>query len=50
MPTINAFALTASAILQTFFGDAPIEIWFPLLKDIIRNTLENLSGFVEVLM
>ena len=33
----NPITLTISAILLTLFGDAPIETWFPLIKDIAVN-------------
>lgn len=47
---VNPFWLTLSAILMTFNGDAPIEIWFPLFEDIARNVADSLIGVLEILM
>jgi hypothetical protein len=33
----NPILLTISAILLTLFGEAPIEIWFGLIEDLIIN-------------
>lgn len=50
----NPFWLTVAAILMTFNGDAPIEIWFPLLEDIARNiatgAINIIMNLLEVLM
>lgn len=50
----NPFWLTLSAILMTFNGDAPIEIWFPLIEDIAANiansTINIIMNLLEVLM
>lgn len=50
----NPFWLTVAAILMTFNGDAPIEIWFPLLEDIVRNLADSVMNIImnllEVLM
>ena len=37
MSIINVFALTFSAIFMTLTGQAPVEIWFPLIEDLIAN-------------
>lgn len=39
MSIINAIILTLSPIILTLTGDAPIEIWFPLIEDIFNNLL-----------
>ena len=36
---VNPFALTFAAIYYTLIGVAPINIWFPLVEDIIKNFL-----------
>ena len=36
---VNPFALTFAAIYYTLIGVAPIDIWFPLFEDLIKNFL-----------
>lgn len=39
-------ALTFSAILLTLFGEAPISAWFPLIEDILTNTVNMIINFI----
>ena len=36
---VNPFALTFAAIYYTLIGVAPIENWFPLIEDLLKNFL-----------
>jgi hypothetical protein len=36
---IFVIELTFSAILMTLTGQAPVEIWFPLIEDVFANFL-----------
>ena len=47
---INPFELTFDAIYLTLTGQAPIEAWFPLIEDIIRNVADSVMNILEVLM
>ncbi len=46
----NPFWLTLSAILMTFNGDAPIEIWFPLFEDIAKNVADSVISIITKLL
>ncbi|MBP3939500.1 MAG: hypothetical protein IK955_08825 [Clostridia bacterium] len=47
----DPIALTFDALYLTFTGQAPIEAWFPLLKDIATMLLDKVMEVIlEVLM
>ena len=47
---INPFELTFDAIYLTLTGQAPIEAWFPLFRDIGMMPIEKIADILEVLM
>lgn len=47
---VDPFELTFDALYLTFTGQAPIEAWFPLLKDIGMMLIEKFADILEVLM
>ena len=46
----DPIALTFDALYLTFTGQAPIEAWFPLFKDIGMMLIEKFADILEVLM
>lgn len=44
---INPFELTFDAIYLTLTGQAPIEAWLPLLKDIGMMVVNALANFIS---
>lgn len=46
----DPIALTFDALYLTFTGQAPIEAWFPLFKDIGMMLLDKVMNILEVLM
>ncbi len=51
---VNPIALTFDALYLTFNGTVPLETWFPLIEDIIRNVADSVINIImnllEVLM
>ncbi|MEE0981054.1 MAG: hypothetical protein U0K91_05155 [Acutalibacteraceae bacterium] len=51
---VDPFALTAFAVISTLRGDVPLETWFPLFEDIVRNIADSainiIMNLLEVLM
>lgn len=47
---VNPFELTFDAIYLTLTGQAPIEAWFPLLKDLAMMFIDKVADVLEVLM
>ncbi|MBP3441715.1 MAG: hypothetical protein J6L62_02825 [Clostridia bacterium] len=47
---VNPFELTFDAIYLTLTGQAPIEAWFPLFRDIGMMLIEKIADILEVLM
>lgn len=46
----DPIALTFDALYLTFTGQAPIEAWFPLFRDIGMMLIEKIADILEVLM
>lgn len=47
---VNPFELTFDAIYLTLTGQAPIEAWFPLFKDLAMMFINKVADVLEVLM
>jgi hypothetical protein len=47
---IFVIELTFSAILMTLTGQAPVEAWFPLFKDLAMIFIDKVADVLEVLM
>lgn len=43
----NPITLTFSAILLTIFGEAPISVWFPLIEDVLTNTVNMIINLIS---
>lgn len=47
---VNPFELTFDAIYLTLTGQAPIEAWLPLFRDIAMIIFDRVTDVLEVLM
>ena len=46
----DPIALTFDALYLTFTGQAPVEVWFSLLKDLAMMFIDKVADVLEVLM